>query len=177
MRSADGKFYEGVCFFMRSLVNFRHATHRSVHQLKNLCIEIRKPSSKPFLVGTWCRTNSTVYKYLFESFVGRLDAENIEYHLLGDVNRDIDRPGLHHPTRVLTCIADLYILHQLIGEPTRIIELSSTTIDLIFTNEPDKLFALFFFMSALVIIARFIHIANFVLVFLQRVIQLCHLET
>ena len=34
---------------------------------------------------------------------------------------------------------DLCGLHQLINEPTRITEKTSTTIDLIFTNEPDKI--------------------------------------
>ena len=126
VRSADGKFYGGVCFFVCSVVNFSPRNDLSVDQLENLCIEICKPSSKPFLVGTWYRPpNSTVDKFdLFESFFGRLDAENIEYRLLGHVNCDIGRPVLDHPTRVVTGIADLYNLHQLIGEPTRITESS-----------------------------------------------------
>ena len=49
------------------------------------------------------------------------------------------RPVFDHPIRVLTGITDLCGLHQLINEPTRITEKSSTTIDLIFANEPDKI--------------------------------------
>ena len=40
--------------------------------------------------------------------------------------------------RQLTNIADIYGLHQLISEPTRITDRSSTLIDLIFTNCPER---------------------------------------
>ena len=39
---------------------------------------------------------------------------------------------------MLTSIADLYCLQQLISDPTRISESSSTLIDLIYTNSPDR---------------------------------------
>ena len=41
-------------------------------------------------------------------------------------------------TRNLTSITDVYVLHQLITEPTKITEKSATLIDVIFTNCPDK---------------------------------------
>ena len=41
-------------------------------------------------------------------------------------------------TRHLLEISDLYGLNQLINEPTRVTESSSTLIDLIFTNHADK---------------------------------------
>ena len=68
-----------------------------------------------------------------------MDAENVEFYLLGDLNCNVGAPVFDHPTRVLTGITDLCGLHQLINEPTRITEKTSTTIDLIFTNEPDKI--------------------------------------
>ena len=45
-------------------------------------IEIRKPRSKPFLIATWYRppNSSTEIFSHFESFVGKLDAENVEFH-------------------------------------------------------------------------------------------------
>ena len=52
---ADGKAYGGVCFYVRSSVNFVLRSDLSVNELENLCIEIRKPNSKPFLIGTWYR--------------------------------------------------------------------------------------------------------------------------
>jgi len=68
-----------------------------------------------------------------------MDAENVEYYLLGDLNCNVGEPVCDHRTRVLTGITDLCGLHQQINEPTRITEKSSTTIDLIFANEPDKI--------------------------------------
>ena len=49
-----------------------------------LCIEIRKPSSKPFIVSTWHRLpNLTSDKFsYFDSFIDRPDAKYVEYYLL-----------------------------------------------------------------------------------------------
>ena len=41
-------------------------------------------------------------------------------------------------TRLLTNITDIYGLHQLINEPTRITENSATLLDVVFTNCPDN---------------------------------------
>ena len=68
-----------------------------------------------------------------------MDAENVEFYLLGDLNCNVGAPVFDHPTRVLTSTTDLCSLHKLINEPTRITEKTSTTIDLIFANEPDKI--------------------------------------
>jgi hypothetical protein len=56
--------------------------------LENLCVEIRKPQSKPFVVVNWYRPpNSPVELFTsFESLIGRLDAENDEFYLMGDFN-------------------------------------------------------------------------------------------
>ena len=137
---ADGETYGGVCFYVRSSINFTLRSDLSREQLENLCIEIHKPNSKPFLIVTWYRPpDSTVDKFdIFETLIGKLDSENIEYHLLGDLNCNVSAPVFDHSTRVLTEITDLFNLHQLVDEPTRITQTSSTTIDLIFTNDPEK---------------------------------------
>ena len=66
VRGADGKMYEGVSFYVRSSINFSLRTDLSIDQLENLCIEVRKPNSKPFLVTTWYRPpDSIVDKFNF----------------------------------------------------------------------------------------------------------------
>ena len=55
VHGADGKMYVGVSFYIRSSINFWLRTDLSIDQLENLCIEVRKPNSKPFLVTTWYR--------------------------------------------------------------------------------------------------------------------------
>ena len=54
------------------------------------------------------------------------------------MNCDLSVTDLDHSSRVLMDITGLYNLSQLINEPTRVTDFSSTLIDHIFTNTPDK---------------------------------------
>ena len=111
-----------------------------IDQLENLCIEIRKPRSKPFLVITWYRPPDSIVDKcdVFESLVGRLDTLNVEFYVMGDINCNLGAPELDHNSRLLNDIANLFSLHQLIEEPTEVSLPSSTLIDLIFTNCPHR---------------------------------------
>ena len=130
----------GVCFYVRSTINYSLRLDLSVNQLENLCIEIRKPRSKPFEVATWYRPPDSPTEIFvhFESLVGRLDSQNVDLYLMGDLNCILASSTFDTNTNLLTSIANVYSLHQLIGEPTHITSSSSTLIDLIFTNCPDK---------------------------------------
>ena len=74
----------------------------------------------------------------FESLVGRLDTLNVEFYIMGDINCNLGAPELDHNSRLLNDIANHFSLPQLIEEPTRVSLTSSTLIDLIFTNCPDR---------------------------------------
>ena len=75
---------------------------------------------------------------LIEERIGKLDSENIEYYVLGDLNCNMAAPKFDNSTNILSNIAEVYGLDQLITEYTRITDKSSTLIDLIFTNTPDR---------------------------------------
>ena len=45
----------GICFYIKPTINFSVWTDLNVDELENLCIEIRKPNSKPFIVVNWYR--------------------------------------------------------------------------------------------------------------------------
>ena len=45
----------GVCFYLKTSINFVVRSDLNVANLENLCLEIRKPNSKPFFVITWYR--------------------------------------------------------------------------------------------------------------------------
>ena len=139
-RSLNGRFGGGVCFYIRESINYSIRPDLCVDQLENLAIEIRKPRSKPFLIMTWYRPpNSTVDKFrLFETLVGRIDAEGVEYYILGDMNCNLAGSPLDHNSIQLTNIADLYGLHQFICEPTRVSDCSSSLIDLISASGRDR---------------------------------------
>ena len=57
---------------------------------------------------------------------------------MGDMNVNLAAPHSDNNSRLLTSITDLYGLHQLICQPTRVSKSSSTIIDLIFTNSPNR---------------------------------------
>ena len=47
--------------FSKSTIHFSVRTDLSINQLENLCIEIRKPNSKPFIIDNWYRPpNSSI---------------------------------------------------------------------------------------------------------------------
>ena len=124
----------GICFYIKSTINFSVRTDLNVDELENLCIEIRKPNSKPFIVVNWYRPpNSPIglFSHL-ENLIARLDLTNLEFFLLGDMNADMASTNYANNVRQLINIADIYGLHQLISEPTRITDKSSTPIDLIY---------------------------------------------
>ena len=66
--------------------------------------------------------------------VGSLDAENLEFFILGDLNVNIDQSIESYNKNTLNEIFDIYGLDQLIQEPTRVTESSSSLIDLCLTN-------------------------------------------
>ena len=139
-RETNGRFGGGVCFYVRSNITCSLRPDLSIYQLENLCIEIRKPRSRPFLVVTWYRPPDSaveIFTY-FESLIGRIDAENVEFYLMGDLNCNLAAPQLDHNANLLSSIADVYSLQQLITDSTRCTDSSSTLIDLIFTNCPER---------------------------------------
>ena len=60
---------------------------------------------------------------------------------MNDLNCNLGSPTLDHTCKstLLYNNTNLFNLQQLIDEPTRITESSSTLLDVIFTNMPDKI--------------------------------------
>jgi len=76
----------------------------------------------------------------FEKVIDKIDAEDLELYLLGDLNSDLMPENISNcNARVLTNILDIYGLSQLITEPTRVTPTSRTLIDVCITNCPDKI--------------------------------------
>ena len=104
-------------------------------------IEISRPRSKPFFVSTWYRPpqSSRELFTVFEKVVDKIDAENLELYLLGDLNCDLLPDSVNINSSHLLNIMDIYGLTQLITEPTRVTQYSRTLIDLCLTNSPNKI--------------------------------------
>ena len=106
-RNINGRHGGGACFYVQNNVNCILRHDLNVRDMENLCIEIHKPRSKSFLVASWYRPpDSSVDKFdLFEGLVGRMDAEGLEYYILGDMNVNVNSPNSGSNLRLLTDIA------------------------------------------------------------------------
>ena len=140
-RPINGRFGGGVCFYIRSNINYSIRKDLDNEFLEILSIEFRKPNSKPFVVTSWYRPpNSPQQRFShLDTLLGKLDSENVELFLMGDMNCDLlSKDNVY--AKALLNVTGIYGLKQLINEPTRITPLTSTLIDLIFTNQPDNVY-------------------------------------
>ena len=55
-RKMNGRNGGGVCIYLRTNLNFRIRNDLKNDELECLFVEISKPRSTPFLVGTWYRS-------------------------------------------------------------------------------------------------------------------------
>ena len=126
--------------YCKTSIIFSLRTYLNMDNLENLFIENCKPHSEPLIVVTSYRLPYSpvgLYSYL-ETLIGRIDLINFEFYLLGDMNVDMASTKYDNDVRQLKSIADIYGLHQLIKEPTPITGKSSTLLDLIYTNCPER---------------------------------------
>ena len=139
-RRVNGRKGGGVCIYLRANLNYRIRDDLINDDLECLIVEISKPRSSAFLVGTWYRPpNSPPERFNeFENVIDKIDAESKELYILGDVNCNLLPEASAHISSYLTNIFDIYGLSQLITEPTRVTPVSKTLIDLCITNSPEK---------------------------------------
>ena len=140
-RDRNGRNGCGVCFYVRCNLNYKIRDDLSSENLELLVLEITRLRSKPFLVSTWYRPSGSPVSVFndFEGVVMKIDAENWEFFLLGDLNVDLT-PGITSANAIkLQHILDIYGLDQLITEPTRVTMNSHTLIDHCITNSHNKI--------------------------------------
>jgi len=103
-------------------------------------IEIQKPRAKPFLISNWYRPpNSPIELFdKFEVLLAKIEAENVESNILGDINCDMMAVTPANETRHLIELCELFQHTQLIKEPTRVTSSTKSLFDLFLTNEPVK---------------------------------------
>ena len=87
----------------------------------------RPPQSSPDLFST------------FERIIDKIDAENLELYLTGDLNCNLLSKVVSNNSSYVLNIIDIYGLIQLITKLIRVTQHSSTLIDLCLTNSPDKM--------------------------------------
>ena len=139
-RKVNGRNGGGVCIYLRTNLNYRIRNDLINDHLECLFVEVSKPRSTPFLVGTWYRPPNSPPNLFseFEKVIAKIDAENKELYLLGDINCNLLPEANTYDSSYLTNIFDIFGLSQLITEPTRVTPVSKTLIDLCITNSLEK---------------------------------------
>ena len=79
---------DGVCTYLRTNLNYRIRDDLNDDDLQCLIVEISKPQSSAFLVGTWYRPPNSPPKRFneFEIVIDEIDAENRELFILVNCN-------------------------------------------------------------------------------------------
>ena len=139
--SVNGRSGGGVCMYLRNNINYQIRDDLCDDQLECIVIEIIRPHSRPFFVSTWYKPPNSAQDVFrqFESLVDKVDSEQKDFYLLGDLNCNMLDGSNNHKSSTLTNILDIYGLSQLISEPTRITPTSRTLIDLCITSSPEKI--------------------------------------
>ena len=133
----------GVCIYLRSSINYKIRDDLVPSELEAVCVEIIKPHSKPSVVTTVYRPPSALSEFFdhFEKLIKAIDNENKEMYILGDLNCDLLRPDKDYniPTKKIKSLYELYQLSQLIDEATRVTMTTTSLIDHMVTNTPEKI--------------------------------------
>ena len=131
----------GVAIYISN--NFKHTRRHNIEpdMLECVLTEVKYSNYKPpIIVGAFYRPPNTSVDFFdkFDEVLATVSAESKECILLGDFNCDFSTCNiLNTNTDNLKFYTSLYGFSQMITSPTRITSHSSTTIDLIFVNNPD----------------------------------------
>ena len=74
----------------------------------------------------------------FEDVLQKLDSYHMEVDIIGDLNCNVGATSPDCSTQKLLDLCDNYQYRQLIDQPTRITQLTSSFIDLFLTNHPSN---------------------------------------
>ena len=111
--------------YIKNNIFYRHRPDLESADVENIWVEIRSLKNK-YLIGHFYRPpNATVdFWDKFDSTIEKASEENLDLIILGDLNHDISNSN--SPL--------LRILQNMINDPTRVTNTTSTCIDLLFTN-------------------------------------------
>ena len=81
----------GVCLYIRNAINYFERKDLNRDNLEAVCIEVNKPSSASFIVGTIYRPpGASVDSFAnIEQLIKLIDDENKEFYMLGDLNANM----------------------------------------------------------------------------------------
>ena len=128
----------GVALYITDSINYKRLIDLPDDNIELISIQVSKPKAKPFIVCTWYRPpgSTTELTNRFEDVLQKLDSYHMEVDIIGDLNCNVGATSPDCSTQKLLDICDTYQYRQLIDQPTRITQLTSSIIDLFLTNHP-----------------------------------------
>ena len=98
----------GVAMCVFNVIDFKIRSDLFDPDLEFLCIEIQR--AKPFLISNWYRPpNSPIELFdKFEVLLAKIEAEDVESNILGDINWDMMAVTPANETRHLIELCELY---------------------------------------------------------------------
>ena len=128
----------GVAFYIKNNIAFKVRSDLCYDDLEALTVEIEKPSQKSFLITTWYRPPSSEISIMskFEQLLKNLEDCNKESIIQGDFNCNILAKEIDAHASTILSLQNEYQYTQLIDNPTRVTENSSTLIDHLISNMP-----------------------------------------
>ena len=124
----------GVAIYVKSNLINKPRPDLIINDLEAVWVETRLRQER-FLIGSFYRPPNSPVRYwdLISDSIRQVSNLGIKFIILGDFNTDF----LHSPSQHLLNIINDHHLKQLITEPTRTTETSSTCLDLILTQSPN----------------------------------------
>ena len=123
----------GLLVYVRNGINTKRRRDLETQDISCLWIEVTPENGKSFLLGNLYMPPDSKIEYndRFEDFIDMVSKENKEFILFGDLNKNLspERPD----TEWLNFTMSLG-LSQMVNQPTRVTQMTSSLIDHIYTN-------------------------------------------
>ncbi|MCG8048030.1 MAG: reverse transcriptase domain-containing protein, partial [Candidatus Thiodiazotropha endolucinida] len=127
----------GVILYLKKSLRYKRRPDLEVSNIETIWVEVELPNTKPFLLCTAYRPPSAHCDWidLFEEELSIAQTSSLEYTLMGDFNIDFTACSNNKWLNMI----QLFDLTQLIIQPTRITQTTSTIIDHVYTSHPENI--------------------------------------
>lgn len=127
----------GVILYLKKSLTYKRRPDLEVSNIETIWVEVELPNTKPFLLCTAYRPPSAHCDWidLFEEELSIAQTSSLEYTLMGDFNIDFTACSNNKWLNMI----QLFDLTQLIIQPTRITQTTSTIIDHVYTSHPENI--------------------------------------
>ena len=128
----------GIIVYVRNGINAKRRLDLETNNISCIWLEITLGKSKPFLIGNMYRPPDSKVEFIdrFENFIDNVSNEGKEMILMGDFNKNLLN---EHRDIEWDNFVNSLGFDQLVCDPTRVTDTSSTLIDHIYTNSEENI--------------------------------------